>query len=486
MVPFGKYKWIEGFDKSGYCRVYVLKDTGVDPVEALKKPTLLSNRDFPDTEYFCKHTLVYRQWGIINYKGEEVLPCQYDEIWKFIGKDYTATKIVKDGVYDYFYLTDIGYKIREFNKYHYNNYEFYHSSPGYDYEFFLFLNDIFGEQKNNDRANKIIVKNIRNFSTFSEGLAAVQVDDKWGYMDMSGEMIIKPQFKVVSSFSEGLACVKIGENYGYIDRNGKLAISPKFAKAGDFSNGLARVQIGGDDKGEWFNGGVIGYIDREGTFIINPQYYFAGDFHEGLAAVRIGDMCGYINREGITVIEPQFLFAFDFSLGLARVYDEASRCGYINRKGEFVIEPQFFLGGDFSGMGCCCYAPVLRKPGHRWNFIDCSGNFIIKSGLREYSEFSENVARVKVGDKWGYMNKFGQIIIKPIFDEARDFHEGMAAVKIGGKYGFINYGGSFVINPQYEYVFDFSEGLTIVVTDDDVCYINKKGDKVISTVFYYE
>jgi len=105
---------------------------------------------------------------------------------------------------------------------------------------------------------------------FSEGLAAVKIGDKWGFIDKTGKLVIPPQFESISesyenearsfkSFSEGLAAVKLGENkWGYIDKTGKFVIPPKFASVTSFSEGVARVWIGNKS----------GYIDKTGKFII--------------------------------------------------------------------------------------------------------------------------------------------------------------------------------------------------------------------------
>ena len=44
------------------------------------------------------------KWGIINEKGEEVLPVTYDNIWNFFGKNRYSTKVEKDG-----YMSDIDF-----------------------------------------------------------------------------------------------------------------------------------------------------------------------------------------------------------------------------------------------------------------------------------------------------------------------------------------------------------------------------------------
>ncbi|WP_081103996.1 WG repeat-containing protein [Leptospira weilii] len=41
--------------------------------------------------------------------------------------------------------------------------------------------------------------------SFSEGLAAVQIGKKWGFIDKTGNVVIPPQLEIASHFSEGLA-----------------------------------------------------------------------------------------------------------------------------------------------------------------------------------------------------------------------------------------------------------------------------------------
>lgn len=57
--------------------------------------------------------------------------------------------------------------------------------------------------------------------SFSEGLAAVKKDGKWGYIDMEDSTVIPFQFDYAFSFSKGLAvAVKDGRAF-CIDRYGK-------------------------------------------------------------------------------------------------------------------------------------------------------------------------------------------------------------------------------------------------------------------------
>ena len=57
---------------------------------------------------------------------------------------------------------------------------------------------------------------------FSEGLAAVKAEGRWGYIDPGGRMVVAPYFDEASSFFCGLALVKIGPQRGYIDQAGRF------------------------------------------------------------------------------------------------------------------------------------------------------------------------------------------------------------------------------------------------------------------------
>ena len=64
------------------------------------------------------------------------------------------------------------------------------------------------------------------------------------------------------NFSEGLALVNLNGNWGYVDKIGRVVIPFKYDKAYDFSNGLARVYL----NGKW------GCIDKTGREVIPCKY----------------------------------------------------------------------------------------------------------------------------------------------------------------------------------------------------------------------
>ena len=115
IVPFGKYGWIDGFDK-GLARVRTHGNSGrvantiaIIDLESDKAKVVEGRENLEDFIRLdkAKHPEQYAKWGIINEEGEEVLPVEYDDIWNFLGKNRFSTKVVKDGESHEVYLHDL-------------------------------------------------------------------------------------------------------------------------------------------------------------------------------------------------------------------------------------------------------------------------------------------------------------------------------------------------------------------------------------------
>ena len=111
---------------------------------------------------------------------------------------------------------------------------------------------------------------------FSEGLAPVQKNEKWGYIDKTGKEITHLIYDFTVPFSEGLAGVKKADKWGYINKNGKEVIPLIYDYIWNFSEGLARVKKA--DK--------CGYIDKTGEEVIPCIYEHIDYFQEGKAKVQ--------------------------------------------------------------------------------------------------------------------------------------------------------------------------------------------------------
>ena len=78
----------------------------------------------------------------------------------------------------------------------------------------------------------------------SDGYIAVENDEqKWGYINQKGELVIAYQYEDASSFSDDLGAVKHVDTWGYINQENHLVIDQSLTKANPFHNGIAQASI---------------------------------------------------------------------------------------------------------------------------------------------------------------------------------------------------------------------------------------------------
>ncbi len=123
---------------------------------------------------------------------------------------------------------------------------------------------------------------------YYEGLAAVRLNGKWGFIDKSGNEVIPIKYDEAFIFIEGLALVSLNHKRGFIDKNGNEVIPLKYDFAWSFSDGLACVYLNGK----------YGFIDKSGNVVIPIKYDDARNFSNGRAKVKLNGKKFYIDKKG--------------------------------------------------------------------------------------------------------------------------------------------------------------------------------------------
>ena len=103
---------------------------------------------------------------------------------------------------------------------------------------------------------------------FSEGLAAVRVRGRWGYINRSGLFVIPLQFESALPFSEGLAPIILNDGRGgYVDAQGLVRLLCGSCRPWRFIRNLAAVTFGDH----------VDYIDKSGKKVeLQTELAFAG------------------------------------------------------------------------------------------------------------------------------------------------------------------------------------------------------------------
>lgn len=334
-----------------------------------------------------------------------------------------------------------------------------------------------GNAVDKDGNIKAVGKNFMVTGSFSDGLCVVFIGEQTFFMDENGRFAVRlaPGTGFKTSFTEGLAAIVKNGKFGFIDKTGRVVVEPKFDYTGiAFGDGAMIV-------GEMKYGRMkYGYVDKNGKTIIPPHYDEATYFSEGLASVRIADKWSVIDKSGATVSKLNLGRPVTFTEGLAPVKFNGLY-GFVNKDANIVIEPKFELASLFSeGLAAV-------KSGGKWGFIDKSGNFAIEPRFNEVNHFKEDRAVVRVGELRGVIDKSGKFILEPqkfdyIFDE---FYGGMLNFSVNRKSGCLDVDGKVAIEPKFDDIYVFEGDATAASVDYKHVFIDKKG-RILPISYYFE
>jgi hypothetical protein len=354
------YKEALPFSEGGIALVFDFKSKRWLFIDVNNSELKLPYKSFEPKNYFgfgkrgfeegVAQILVKKKIALINTKGEEVYPPEFDKMslfvqdrsigtigneWYFLDREGTRTK-VQPACIEVNYLK--------------NGYAPYRS-PDKKFGFV------------NEKGAVVIEAKFQSVGYFFDGVAwAKTKDKKVGFINTSGEWVIEPTFDAVTDFdnSSGIARVKADDKWSYLRKSGETFEIANATKLGEFHEGRAWVRVGEQH----------GYIDEKGAWIVEPQYLKTNNFENGIAYVRQGDYWGMINLQGEVILDIKYDRLNVLSEGLIAIR-EGAQFGFANLTGTVVIEPQFEGVRAFKNG----YAAV-KKDG-KWGIIDETGNLVI-------------------------------------------------------------------------------------------------------------
>lgn len=322
-----------------------------------------------------------------------------------------------------------------------------------------------------DSTGKVVIEpKFHNAGEFSEGLAAARLNGRWGYIDYTGSYVIEPVFDYATAFRDGAAIAYIDGKSFFINTCGKKLFDSEYAELGMFKDGRAIVKT---------NGNKFGIINKSGKLVVDTLYSRINSFIDGLAVVEASVdtySMGIIDTLGRTIVSMNkfeeieglkngyFRVVFNNNNSDANDIDGDSS-GFVDEKGTLVVVKNSNVDCRIIGDVYCGLAKVsLKKDAIKckddnseesfyYGYIDVNGKIIISdTNYNTVSDFSDNRAFVK-NDEWHYslINTNGKILANRIYDDIDEhgFNNGIAAVSLNDKWGVIDTNAKFVITPRF-------------------------------------
>lgn len=239
---------------------------------------------------------------------------------------------------------------------------------------------------------------------FNEDRARVKKDNKWGFIDKSGNEIVAPTYAQAEDFSCGMACVTDAKTkkYGFVDAGGNLAVPCNYTTyTGDtkkFSDDMFRIR----------KNNKYGFINKLGEEVIAPSFDNAEEFSDGTAKVQKGGKWGLVDKTGKLCVPCNYSEVQKFVEGLALVSNDLT-----------IEETDSTAGGTRTVFG----------------FVDKDGHEVVPCAYDAAESFKGGYAKVKKGDKWGAVDTNGKEALPFTYDELITDCDGLFLLKQGEKWG---------------------------------------------------
>ena len=292
----------------------------------------------------------------------------------------------------------------------------------------------------NEKGRLVVTAVYDSMSWFEDGYAAVEVGGKkdWAYISKAGQLII-PNNNVQKSKSNIRLRIKSDNKYGFMDEKGNIVIPTQFEEAYRFNGDVCGVM----------SNGKAGVINKSGTHIVMPNYEnitFTGngkiviakmngkyalldlsgktmvphiydamkgtnDPVNGLYAACLNEMCGYIKLSGEIHIPFQYNSAFEFDKnGLAAV-KTGDKWGIIDTTGKTVIEPRYGSIPYVVSKKAVIVEPAESKDVK--GVIDMKGNYIRPPVYSKIRVAYPGIIECEIGDRTAYFKATGEVIWNP-------------------------------------------------------------------------
>ncbi len=348
----------------------------------------------------------------------------------------------------------------------------------------------------NEKAEAVLKIPYHDAESFVNSQAKVILGQKYNFIDKNG--VLLDQWKDITD--QNYKAVKSNDKYGYINTKGKLVIDYQFVKARDFKDSIAIV--GNENK--W------AVINTEGK-IISEWYDYLSDFYQNVAVYSLYKKYGFINKQGKIVSEGYtkieiinedlflvhnldkvaftnsngklitdwFEQQYGFNKNLCKV-KKADKFAYINNLGTIII-------GWYDSIADFNDGITKVKNKDKYAIVNQNGN-LISDWYQYIDNYSDAMAIVSQNNKYGYLNKEGKLIIPCTFDNAKPFVQGMAIVVTNEKYAYIDKQGKFIVEPHERMIYYSKappKGLTLIIAANKYGFQNVSGTTVIPCIYEY-
>jgi hypothetical protein len=473
-------------------------------------------------------TKIFNEYGFIDEKGTEIIPCIYHEANDF-HENYAF--VSNEGTYKWSVPRDLGFETPHLIYVGKGGFIDKSGKPIGDLElpaglpFPVFQNGLAILQKGQqfgiiNTQNQVIAPFTYNQLIFKEGGFLTNIRDKYGWLDAKGAEILPTIYEtVVRSYPHLTA--KLNQKFGLFDSTGHQLLPFNYEQPFDFQ----------EDRTLLVENGKYGFADLQGQIIVKPQYVKMEPFKNGKTYVSSCYHSFWFDKKGHYILENQQLYT-DFcesgQLGIKTkthkivlplaVYDQFhildnryamfrqnNKGALYDMQNEKLMVPldSLFIYYLASKDAQTVVFPIYKN--RLYGFLNGQGNLIApceyelpyshrrldkpileESDLKMQKEGAFEMILLQKDKKYGALDaKTGKIMISFSYDKPFRFINGKALVHKKDKIGIIDCSENILLPIQYTFAEDdqdsltFREGLAALCKGQKVGFMDSTYQEVI-------
>ena len=338
------------------------------------------------------------KYGLINYQGVELLPCEYDSIESIKGvrNSLLLTKDSKQG-----------------------------------------LASGTGDLIINAEYQKVEAIG----TNYSDGSIVQNTEGKWGVIDSNKRMILEVKYEEIAKITGNDSyLVKENGTWKMVNRRAEELFTFVYDSAKEMNANNIVVQ----------KDGKYGVIDYSGNVIIQPEYedisYISGENY----IAKKDNKYGIINSKGETLLNFEYVnLYYREEADFLEAEKENLEISILDKNFEAKVTGIITEVNTDKGY-------IRVREGEEYQYY----NFRLERKEAKDVLTENNLFLSKKDGKYGFVDKDGNVIVDYLYDDATEQNRfGYAGIKLNGQWGSINKDGAVVLEPsknlETSFVIDF-------------------------------
>ncbi len=226
----------------------------------------------------------------------------------------------------------------------------------------------------------------------------------------------------------------IEKQHGLISSKGRILVAPRYDTISPYKGELASVQ----KEGRW------AVLDRKGKELLSDRFDEVALDYEGYFVTRQGATLSILTLQGKKLLQGEYTSIGRY-IGDRFLLEKDGRYGYADKNGVVVVSTQYEEAYPYNN------GLALVKANGLWGLLDAKGNWKVKPVFEELEALPSGAYKARSGIVYSFIDKEGNIVV-PAATRLNFRHDGFVTVRVDSLVGLLQTDGKELLPMQYDAV----------------------------------